>query len=171
MAKSKQEKTDLLKKYKEAIEQNEGYIIVRSDNIDTITLSQLKQDLKEIDADFMVVKNTIFKIALEETKQPLETQKFSGASAIITFNEDPTQPAKLVKKIQQEMELLEPRYGVVEKGYIDSKKIMELAEIPPREQLYAQLLGSLNAPLSGAMNTLTGNVKGFTRILQTLSEK
>jgi large subunit ribosomal protein L10 len=48
---------------------------------------------------------------------------------------------------------------------------MELAEIPPKEVLYAKLLGSLNAPLSGIMNTLTGNVKGFIRVTQALSEK
>ncbi len=171
MAKSKAEKTELLKKYKEVLENNEGYIIVKSDNIDTETLSQLKQDLKEIDANFMVVKNTIFKIALEETKQPVETQDFAGASGIITFNEDPTAPAKLVKKIQTEMKLLDPKYGVVENKYIDSNKIMELAEIPSKEELYAKLLGSLNAPLSGLMNAVTGNVKGFTRVLHSLSEK
>lgn len=171
MPKSKEEKTELLGKYKTIINENEGYIIVKSDCIDSATLSTLKQELKEIDANFTVVKNTIFKIALEETKQPLETQNFDGASAIITFNEDPTAPAKLVKKIQKEMELLEPRYGVVDKTYIDSNKIMELAEIPSKEALYAKLLGSISSPISGLFNAINGNTKGFTRILHSLSEK
>ncbi len=171
MPKSKEQKAELLQQYKEIVSNNEGYIIVKSDNIDTFTLSELKQDLKDIGANFTVIKNTIFKIALNESKQPLETQDFSGPSAIITFNEDPVAAAKLLSKIQEDKELLEPRFGVVENQYITSSKIMELAEIGSREELYAKLLGSLDAPLSGLLNTLTGNVKGFTRVLHSLSEK
>jgi large subunit ribosomal protein L10 len=171
MAKSRAKKEELLKEYKDTLTNNAGYIIVRSDNIDTATLSELKQQLKEIDANFTVIKNTVFKIALEEVKQPLETKDFTGASAIITFNEDPTAPAKLIKKIQTEMELLDPRFGVVDSNYISGGKIMELADIPSRPELYAKLLGSLNAPLGGFMNAVTGNVRGFTQAIHSLSEK
>jgi len=171
MAKSKEQKTELLEQYKSVLKGKPGYIIVNSDKLDSATLSSLKKQLKEIGSNFSVVKNTIFKIALQETKQPLGTQDFTGASAIISFDEDPTAVAKLLKDVQKEMEVLEARYGVIESEYIDSNRIMELADIPPREVLYAKLLGSLNAPLSGIMNTLTGNVKGFIRVTQSLSEK
>ena len=171
MPKSKEQKEELLRQYKGILNDNAGYIIVNSNNIDTSTLSELKQDLKDINANFTVIKNTIFKIALDDTKQPLETQDFNGASAIITFNQDPVAAAKLLKKIQEERELLAPRFGVIENRYVNNSKIMELAEIGSNEELYAKLLGSLNAPLSGLMNTLTGNVKGFTRVLHSLSEK
>ncbi len=171
MAKTKKQKTHLLEEYKKALSEKGGYIIVNSDRLDSSTLFTLRKQLKDIGANFSVLKNTIFKIALQETKQPLETQDFDGASAIITFDEDPTEPAKFLKEVQKEMEILDARYGVVESKYIDSKKIMELAEIPSKEVLYAKLLGSLNSPLSGLMNSLTGNVKGFIRVTQSLSEK
>jgi large subunit ribosomal protein L10 len=171
MAKSKAQKTELLEEYKKILNEKSGYLVVNSDKLDSPTLFSLKKQLKEIGSNFSVLKNTIFKIALQEAKQPLETQDFTGASAIITFEEDPTGTAKFLKEVQKEMEVLEARYGVIENEYIDSNRIMELADIPPREILYAKLLGSLNAPLSGMMNTLTGNVKGFIRVTQSLSEK
>ncbi len=171
MAKSKEQKNDLLKEYKKVLENKTGYIVVNSDKLDSATLFSLRKELKEIGSNFSVVKNTIFKIALQEAKQPLETQDFTGASAIISFDEDPTVVAKLLKEVQKEMELVEARYGVIENEYLDNKRVMELADIPPKEVLYAKLLGSLNAPLSGIMNTLTGNVKGFIRVTQSLSEK
>ncbi len=171
MAKSKEQKTELLEQYKKVLKEKPGYIIVNSDKLDSTTLFSLKKELKEIGSNFSVVKNTIFKIALQEAKQPLETQDFTGSSAIISFDEDPTAVAKLLKQVQKDLELLQARYGVIGNEYIDNEKIMELAEIPPKEVLYAKLLGSLNAPLSGIMNTLTGNVKGFIRVTQALSEK
>jgi large subunit ribosomal protein L10 len=171
MAKSKAQKTELLEEYKKILKEKSGYIIVNSDKLDSTTLFSLKKQLKEIGSNFSVLKNTIFKIALQEAKQPLETQDFTGASAIITFEEDPTGTAKFLKEVQKEMEVLEARYGVIENEYIDSNKIMELADIPSREVLYSKLLSSLNAPLSGMMNTLTGNVKSFLRVTQSLSEK
>ncbi len=171
MAKSKDQKTELLEQYKSILKDKPGYIVVNSDNLDSTTLFKFKKELKEAGSNFSVVKNTLFKIALQETKQPLETQDFAGASAIISFDEDPTVVAKILKEVQKEMEVLEARYGVIDNEYIGESKIMELAEIPPKEVLYAKLLGSLNAPLSGLMNTLTGNVKGFIRVTQSLSEK
>jgi len=171
MAKSKAQKTELLEEYKKILKEKSGYIIVNSDKLDSTTLFSLKKQLKEIGSNFSVLKNTIFKIALQEAKQPLQTQDFTGASAIITFEEDPTGTAKFLKEVQKEMEVLEARYGVIENEYIDSNKIMELADIPSREVLYSKLLSSLNAPLSGMMNTLTGNVKSFLRVTQSLSEK
>lgn len=171
MAKTKKQKTKLLDEYKKVLTEKSGYIIVDSDRLDSSTLFTLRRQLKDIGANFSVLKNTIFKIALEETEQPLEAKDFDGASAIITFDEDPTEPAKFLKEAQKEMEILDARYGVIEKRYIDGAKVMELAEIPSKEVLYAKLLGSLNSPLSGLMNSLTGNVKGFIRVTQSLSEK
>ncbi len=171
MAKSKADKTKLLEQYKKDLKEKNGYIIVNSDKLDSDTLFNLRKQLKESGSNFSVIKNTIFKIALQETKQPLETQDFTGASAIITFDDDPVNAAKFLKEAQEEMEILNARYGVIENEYIDGERIMELAEIPTRDVLYAKLLGSLNAPLSGIMNSLTGNVKGFIRVNQSLSEK
>jgi large subunit ribosomal protein L10 len=170
MAKSKENKTQLLKQYKEILEGKPGYIIVDSDKLDSTTLFTLRKQLKEIGANCSIIKNTIFKLALQEAKQPLETQDFTGASAIITFEEDPTGAAKILKLIQKETELVPPRYGVMGHDYIDGEKVMALADIPSREVLYAKLLGTLNAPLTGIMNTFTGNLTGFIRVLQSVSE-
>jgi ribosomal protein L10 len=85
MAKTKENKIELLKQYKEILEKKPGCIIVDSNKLDSTTLFEVRKQLKEIGANFSILKNTIFKIALQETKQPLETQEFTGASAIITF--------------------------------------------------------------------------------------
>lgn len=171
MSKNRTQKEELLKKYKDLIESKSGYLLVNSDKLDTPTVTGLKIQLKDVDANFTVLKNSIFKVALQETEQPLQTQEFDGPTALITFENDPTTPAKLVKKIQKETELLEPRSGVYEGEFLSAERVMQLAEIPSKEVLLSRLVGSMSAPLTGFMNAVTGNVRGLTVVLKGISEK
>ena len=171
MAKSKEQKTTLLGRYKDLIDSKKGYILVDSNNIDTATTTDLKMKLKEIGSDYAVVKNTLFKVALQDSKQPVELQNFDGPTAVIVFDEDPTTPAKLLKELQKSTEKLSVRSGIFEGEYLTGEKVMQLAEIPSREVLLAQLMSSMNAPVSGTMNALTGNVRGLIMVLKGMSEK
>lgn len=171
MSKSRTQKEELLKKYKELLDTKSGYLLINPDKVDTLTTTKLKIELKNVDANYTVVKNSIFKVALQDSKQPLQTQEFDGPTAIITFESDPTEPAKLLKKLQKETELFEAKGGVYEGEFLSAERVMELAEIPSREVLLSRLVGTMNAPLTGFMNAVTGNVRGLTVVLKGISEK
>lgn len=171
MAKTREQKTELLNKYKGILEEKSGYFLLDSDNTDTLTISDLKAKLKDTNANYVVIKNSIFKVALQDTKQPLETQDIDGPTAIVFFEEDPTSPAKLIKEIQKEAELLRVKGGVYKGEYLKEEKVLQLADIPSREVLLSQLVGSLNAPVLNIMNAITGNIRGLTTVLKGISEK
>ena len=171
MAKTRSQKTELLEKYKDILKNKSGYLLVNSDKIDTATVTKLKVELKDLDANYAVVKNSIFKVALQEENQPLEAQDIDGPTAIIYFEEDPTGPAKLVKETQKETQLFDAKGGVFEGEFLSEEKVMQLAEIPSKEVLLGQLVGSMSAPLSGFMNAVTGNIRGLTMVLKGISEK
>lgn len=171
MAKTRSQKTELLDKYKDILRNKGGYLLVNSEKTDTSTVLDLKMKLKNVDANYTVVKNSLFKVALQDTKQPLQTQELDGPTAIIYFDEDPTAPAKLVKEVQKEKELLNAKGGVYEGEFLTEERVMQLAEIPTKEVLLSQLVGTINAPLTGFMNALTGNVKGLTVVLKGISKE
>jgi large subunit ribosomal protein L10 len=171
MAISREKKTELLKEYKDILENREGYFLVRSDSVDTATITELKKELKQSNANFSVLKNTIFKLALQDTNQPVEIQDFDGATAVIYFDDDPTTPAKLVRKVQKEKETMNTKGGVFEGRFLTEENVIQLAEIPSREELLGMLVGSMSAPLTNFMNAVTGNVKGLTVALKGISEK
>lgn len=171
MSKSRSQKTELLEKYREILKTKEGYFLVNSDKVDTLTTTELKLQLKNTDANFTVVKNSIFKVALQETEQPVNIQNFDGPTAIIYFNNDPTAPAKLIKEAQNKTELFDTRGGAYKGEFLTTERIMQLAEIPSRDILLSKLLGTISAPLSNFMNTMTGNIRGFTLVLKSISEK
>ena len=171
MAKTRSQKTELLEKYKDILKNKSGYLLVNSDKIDTATVTKLKVELKDLDANYAVVKNSIFKVALQEENQPLEAQNIDGPTAIIYFESDPTGPAKLVKETQKETELLDAKGGVFEGQFLSEERVMQLAEIPSKEEILSKLVGSISAPLSGFMNAVTGNIRGLTMVLKGISEK
>ncbi len=175
MAKSKSAKVQLLSQYKDMLANNAGYILVDTEGIDTATITKFKMDLQDVNAEYRIVKNTVFKIALNEAGTDVSAQNFDGQTAVIVYNQEPTAAAKLLKKLREDIKaegnLLMPRSGTLNGEVITSEQVIALAEIPSREILLAKLLGSLNAPLSGLMNAMTGNVRGFTMVLKQLSEK
>ena len=171
MAKTHTEKSELLNKYKDILEKKSGYLLVNSDKVNTSAVTKLKIKLKDANANYTVVQNSIFKIALQETNQPLEAQEINGPTAVIYFDEDPTAPAKLVKEMQKETELLDAKFGVYEGEFLSEERVMQLAEIPSKEVLLSRLVGTMNAPLTGFMNAITGNVRGLIIVLKGISEK
>ncbi|HCC67684.1 TPA: 50S ribosomal protein L10 [Patescibacteria group bacterium] len=171
MAISHEKKVELLKEYKEILKNNEGYFLVNSDSIDTATITELKKELKQTDSNYTVVKNTIFKIALQDTNQPVEIQDFIGSTAVIYFEQDPTAPAKLVREIQKETELLNARSGVYKGKFLSEEQIIQLSEIPSKDELLSMLVGTMSAPLTGFMNAIIGNVRSLTVALKGISQK
>src|SRR5690606_17635058 len=126
MAKSKSQKNDLLTRYKDILENGGGYILVDTSSLDTASVTTLKKNLKEIGSGYTVLKNSIFKIALQNADQPLQTKEFDGPTAIITYQEDPTAPAKLLKELRESLKsespLLQMRYATLNGEYIDAQK-------------------------------------------------
>ncbi|MCC7290020.1 50S ribosomal protein L10 [bacterium] len=171
MAKSRDNKSELLKKYQSILSGHNGFLLVDTSNLDTLSITSLKMKLKDIGSDFMVIKNTIFKIALQNENKDIKLQDFDGQTALIVVGDDPSAAAKLVKEVQADKKLMNARMGLFQTEFLSSERVMALADIPSREVLLAKLLGSLNSPLTGFMNAATGNARGFVFVLKGLSEK
>lgn len=73
MPKVKSQKEVLLEKYKDLLANANGFIAVEAEKIDNFTVTELKKKLKEGGSNYTVVKNTLFKIALQDKQQPTQS--------------------------------------------------------------------------------------------------
>ncbi|MFH1547368.1 MAG: 50S ribosomal protein L10 [bacterium] len=167
MAKTKEQKSELLNKYRDALKDGASYILVDSDQVGSRQLTQLKKSLKENGANFIIVKNTLFKIAAQESDQPIEVQELLDSNGVIICGEDPTVAAKALVEVQKEYGNLNTKFAVLFGEYAGSDKVKDLASIPSREVLLSKLVGSMQAPLSGFVSVAQGNVR---KLLTVLSE-
>jgi len=145
-------------------------IIAHYRGLNVDQLSGLRRKLREGQATFKVVKNTLAKRAAEETSFSVAEELFTGPTAII-YGEDPVGMAKAVSEFSKEHEALEIRGGVLDGKLIDQSAIKALASLPPREVLLAKLLGGINAPISGFVRTLAEVPASFVRTLAAVRDQ
>ena len=164
------EKKQAVKQMHEAWSTAKAGIITHYRGLNVDQLSGLRRKLREGQATFKVVKNTLAKRAAEETSFSVAEELFTGPTAII-YGEDPVGMAKAVDEFSKLHEALEIRGGVLDGKLIDQAAIKTLASLPPREVLLAKLLGGINAPISGFVRTLAEVPASFVRTLAAVRDQ
>lgn len=133
--------------------------------------TELRRALRKAGVEYKVLKNTLTRIAAKENNLDGLDSFLNGPTALALSETDPVAPAKVMSEFAGKYEKLELKVGVVEGKIIDSNGIKSLAELPPREVLIAKVLGGFNAPISGLVNVLNGNIRGLVVALNAIAEK
>lgn len=133
--------------------------------------TELRNALRKAGVEYKVVKNTMTKFAVKENGLEGLEPFLSGPTALALSNDDVVAPAKLLSEYAKKYEKLELKAGVLEGKVIDLEGIKNLAELPPREVLIARVLGGFNAPISGFVNVLNGNIRGLVVALNAIAEQ
>lgn len=133
--------------------------------------TQLRNALRKAGVDYKVVKNTLTRFAANENGLGGLDTYLNGPTAMASSDSDPVAPAKILSEFAKKYDKLEIKVGVVEGKIIDSNGVKALAELPPREVLIARVLGGFNAPISGLVNVLNGNMRGLVVALNAIAEQ
>jgi len=133
-------------------------------------ITELRRKLKEQSVEYKVVKNTLTSIALKDFDYNLD-EFLEGPTAIAFSYEDPVAPAKVLVDFAKTHKQLEIKAGVVEGKVADKATIDQLAKMPPKEQLLANVVGALQSPLYGIVGVLQGTLRDFVYTLQAIQDK
>ena len=118
----------------------------------------------------VVVKNTLLKRAFESAKidSKMATDEIlSGQTALVIAESDPIGPILILGKFAKDNELPKFKVGVVEGSFYDSLSLSQLSNLPSRDALLGQLLGTLMGSEYGLVGTLQGNLNKLVYILKT----
>ena len=135
-------------------------------------VTDLRKQLYPVKSEMRVVRNTLARRALldhPQSEQALK-DKFVGTNAIVFAYEDASASAKLLADFAKSAEELQVKSGVMDGKALDEDKIKYLATLPSKEQLRAQLLGTLQAPMAKFVRTLEAVPGGFARVLNAYKE-
>ena len=141
--------------------------------MDVEQVTTLRKQLSGLDSEMRVVRNTLAKRALmdhPEIEKDL-TDDFVGTNALVFSYGDIGASAKALKDYSKEVEFLVLKKGVMDGKVIDKASIEALADLPPKEVLQAMLLGTLQAPMSKFVRTLSAVPSGFVRVLAANKDK
>lgn len=111
-------------------------------------LADLRGRLRPADARFTIVKNTLARRAADEAGREDLVPLLSGPTALVWIDGDPAVTAKaLTEFADSHEERPELKGGLLEGSPLAKDKIVALTELPPREQLVAELVGGLASPI------------------------
>jgi large subunit ribosomal protein L10 len=171
MSKTKQQKQETVKQYSELLKDNNSIIVFRPNGITANEASSLKKELHNLKANFNVVKNTLFKISLKDSNLP-EIESFAGGENAVIFCSESniTDSAKLISEFIKKSEKGEITAGILSGKKLEKTQVVELASLPPKDQLLGQLLSVFNGPMRGLVTVLNGNMRELVYALNAIKE-
>lgn len=171
----KAEKTFFVQNLTEELKSATSVVLVDYSGMDVKAQQDLKKKLKDADSKMVVVKNTLFKIAAEAAKLPkesLEDTVLSGPVALVITESDPLAPIQTVHKFAKEFDLPNLKVGIIEGAFQDKVSLENLAKLPGKEILFAQVVGAIASPMTSMVHTLNANLQKLVVILdQAKKEK
>ena len=145
-------------------------IIVATRGLTVEEDTELRNELRAAGVKFAVRKNTLTEKALEALGIDGAEDYLKGPTAIAT-SDSYTSAAKVLCKFEAKHEEIKVKGGIVEGKVITPEEVKELAKMPSKEELIARVLGGFNAPISGLVNVLNGNIRGLVIALNAIAEK
>jgi len=169
--KTKEQKEQNIASLKDDFKKSSHALVVSFEGLPVDKDWELRRALQAAQLNYRVVKNTLGRIAVENT--PLEPLKdhFKGMTAVAYSENDPVGLAKVLSKFAKENSKLTFKAGVVEGRAINVKDIEALATMPSKEELISKLMYVLNAPAQGLAVVLNGVARNLAVVVQQIAEK
>lgn len=139
----------------------------------TVTqLHELRGKLRAQDIEYRVVKNTLARKAADEAGHGVLSESLKGPMALAIGYDDLSAPSKLIQDFTKATKLkLDILGGLVEGRMFDSDQVKKLADLPSREVLLAQLLGTLQSPIAQLVGTIEAPVQQLVGVLNAYKQK
>lgn len=130
----------------------------------------LRQKGREQGIELTVAKKTLLLRALEKNNFTLDKDTLDGSILTTVGYEDEVSPAKLMASFLKDREGITVVGGILEGQFVGPDAIKQLASLPSKQELLAKFVGSINAPVSGFVNVLAGNLRSLVYVLNALKE-
>lgn len=173
MPKTKEQKRTILKELSDKISRAKSIIFTKYNALTVKENEDLRIKLRKENNEYYVAKKTLFGLAFKDKAiSGLDIKSFGGQIAAIFGYEDEVSPAKIVGRFKKDKEgKIEFIGGILENKYLCADEVSNLAILPSKNELYGKIVGSINAPVSGFVNVLAGNIRNFVNVLKAVADK
>jgi large subunit ribosomal protein L10 len=131
----------------------------------------LRARLREADASFRIVKNTLTLRAADRAGAEGLKELLDGPTAMTFVRGDAAMAAKALRDFRRANQLLEFKGGWMNDAALSPEEVDAIAQLPTRDVLYGRLVGMVASPLTGLAGALGGLIGGLARQLQQVAEQ
>lgn len=170
MIRTKAQKAELVTTLANKLRNSPTIYVTDFTGLDVARITQLRRKLRAAGAEYAVVKNTLARRAFAAAQVAGIESHLDGPTALVLGGADPVASAKVLADFAKEHEKPSIKAGLVEGKTVTPAEVKQLAALPSKPELLAQLAGSLQGPLAGfvgALNGLLWNMLGALEALHT----
>jgi large subunit ribosomal protein L10 len=171
MAKTRQQKQEVIKNIENKIDSSNAIVFSAFDQVTVNEDQKLRSELRKQDVSYEIVKKTLLQKVLQQKEVSGFEENIFNRNISMTASEDEVSGAKLVAEFAKDKEGYKIIGGILNNEWVDGEKIEALAKLPSKEELIAKTIGTIKAPLSGFVNVLAGNLRGLVNTLNAIKDQ
>ena len=129
-------------------------------------LSDLRKQLKAVSAEYKIVKNRLARLAIASSDLAGLSTSLIGPTGMVLAKGDPVSVAKTLQNFARTNQALVLKVGVVDGQMLEPAGLKALADLPSREALRAQIVGTLTGPLAQLVGLLQAPQRDLVYVLE-----
>ncbi|OIO45619.1 MAG: 50S ribosomal protein L10 [Parcubacteria group bacterium CG1_02_37_51] len=175
MAKTKDQKQQEVKALQEKLADAKSIVFTSFQGLSVESTEVLRSKFCEAGVVYQAAKKRLFDLAFDEAKIEHDSiYNLEGSIAAAFSIADEVSAAKVAKEFSKTNDSLSIKSGFLKVGetwkYLTEAEVMNLANLPTRDELLVRVVGSINAPISGLVNVLAGNIRGLVNVLSAIKD-
>jgi large subunit ribosomal protein L10 len=169
-----QKKIEIVEEFSEKFKASKSIFLADFAGINVAETTKLRRSFRAANVHYFVLKNTLAKRSLDKAGIDGMDEMLQGMTAFAFSEEDAVAPIKVINEYNKQVKKDAPQLiikGCVFEGKVfDAEKADALSRLPNREQLLAQLMGVLQAPMTNLVNVLSGTGRKLVGTMQAVKQ-
>ncbi len=163
-------KEKLVASYSKLFDDYEAIFLVRNSGLSVLDSRSIRSQFKKIDSKFMVTKNSLAKIALNDTKFSNVREFFNGPIAV-TYSDDPVSTSKLLIELCSNNDKIEVIGGAILDKQLSKDDVVALSKMLTQNEIRAKIAGLVNAAAGKIARVLNEPSAKLARVMKSYAEK
>ncbi len=167
MAITRERKAELVALYGDLLSATNGFIVTEYRGLKFDQVRDLRARLRDAQGRYVVTKNTLFTIALQQAGWPVPAELLLGPTAVAFGDGNMPAVAKIILAFAKEnVEVFKIKGGVLAGQIISDKQVEAVATLPSIDELRAQIAGLIVQPASGLVGVFNAATAQVVQVLQ-----
>lgn len=165
LAITRERKEQLIAHYSDILRGTEGFVVTEYRGMKMTAFNEIRAALRAVNASYIVTKNRLFKIALDQAGLPVPDALLQGPVAVSVAHGDLPGMVRALLAKKKDMELLILKGGVIGQQVLGDSDLELISNLPSLNELRAQLAGLLVQPAQGLVSVLNAPVQNLVSVL------
>lgn len=169
---TREQKQEFVLALQEQLAGAEAVYLTDFTGLDVKAMTVLRRELKKSSGEYVVVKNRLLRRALGDRALPHVDPHLNGPTGLVIGIDSAVDAARVVVDFAKDHgDRPTFKVGVIESGALTPEEIVRISQLPPREDLLAQVAGALSAPMSAPAVALQGKLHEMAGLADALREE